>query len=67
MNNNNYLIGIDGGGTNTKCILFDFGGNTIDVINGPGSNLYVFKERGVKVIINILSKILYMIVLYMLS
>ena len=55
---NNYIIGIDGGGTNTKCILFDFEGKTIDCIDSSGSNLYVYKESGVKVITQILSKIL---------
>ena len=55
---NNYIIGIDGGGSSTTCVLFDDGGNLIDSMQNGGSNLYVYKESGVKVIINLIEGIL---------
>ena len=58
MNKKQLIIGIDGGGTKTTCILFDDSGNTIDLINGNGSNLYVFKEKSIITIISLIDTIL---------
>ena len=58
MSNEKKIIGIDGGGTKTRCILFDVNGNTIDVIKGNGSNLYVYKEEGISIILNLINSIL---------
>ena len=58
MSNEKKIIGIDGGGTKTRCILFDVNGNTIDVIKGDGSNLYVYKEEGISIILNLINSIL---------
>jgi len=58
MKEKKLIIGIDGGGTSTTCILFDNNGYTIDTVRGKGSNLYVFQDEGVKVIINLIQYIL---------
>tara|TARA_B100000579_G_scaffold437926_1_gene469995 strand:- start:5837 stop:6814 length:978 start_codon:yes stop_codon:yes gene_type:complete len=58
MNKKQLIIGIDGGGTKTTCILFDDSGNTVDLINGAGSNLYVFKEKSIITIMNLIDSIL---------
>jgi len=52
------ILGIDGGGTNTTCILFNNKGHTLDTVVEKGSNLYVFQEKGVQVIINLIQYIL---------
>ena len=52
------ILGIDGGGTKTTCLLFDSYGNTIDSYIGKGSNLYVFKDEAIKKIINMIDYIL---------
>ena len=46
MTKKKMIIGIDGGGTKTLCVLFDNSGNTLDTISGEGSNLYVYKKEG---------------------
>jgi len=48
------IIGLDGGGTKTTCILFDSQGLKIDSIHDQGSNIYVFKDEGVATIMNII-------------
>ena len=58
MKKSELIIGIDGGGTKTSCILFDTEGNIIDRIIKEGSNLYVFKENGVNILISVINKIL---------
>lgn len=58
MKKSELIIGIDGGGTKTSCILFDTGGNIIDRIITEGSNLYVFKENGVNILLSAINKIL---------
>ena len=58
MKKSELIIGIDGGGTKTSCILFDTGGNIIDRIIKEGSNLYVFKENGVNILLSAINKIL---------
>ena len=52
------ILGIDGGGTKTTCILFDSQGMIIDSIQQEGSNIYVFKEKGVATIMQSISHIL---------
>ena len=58
MKKSELIIGIDGGGTKTSCILFDTEGNIIDKIIKEGSNLYVFKENGVNILLSAINKIL---------
>ena len=58
MKKRELIIGIDGGGTKTSCILFDTEGNIIDRIVKEGSNLYVFKENGVNILLSAINKIL---------
>ena len=55
---NNYIIGIDGGGTKTTLSLFDDNGNILDVLQDTGSNLYVYKESGVKIIIKLIDMVI---------
>ena len=55
---NQLIIGLDGGGTNTTCILFDSNGFTIDTIYDKGSNLYVFKDDAIERILFIIKSIL---------
>jgi len=52
------IIGLDGGGTNTTCILFDSNGFTVDTIYGKGSNLYVFKDDAIQRILFVIRSIL---------
>ena len=56
--NNQLIIGVDGGGTNTTCTLFDSNGFTIDTIYDKGSNIYVFKEEGIQRILSVIRSIL---------
>ena len=58
MTKKKMIIGIDGGGTKTLCVLFDNSGNTLDTISGEGSNLYVYKKEGIDVIINLINSLL---------
>ena len=58
MSNGKIIIGIDGGGTKTRCILFDASGSTIDVVKSDGSNLSVYKEQGISIILNLINSIL---------
>ncbi len=58
MKKSELIIGIDGGGTKTSCILFDTEGNVIDRVVKEGSNLYVFKENGVNILLSAINKIL---------
>ena len=55
---NQLIIGLDGGGTNTTCILFDSNGFTMDTIYDKGSNLYVFKDDAIQRILFIIRSIL---------
>ena len=55
---NQLIIGLDGGGTNTTCILFDNNGFTVDTIYDTGSNLYVFKDDAIQRILFIIRSIL---------
>jgi N-acetylglucosamine kinase-like BadF-type ATPase len=52
MDNNMYILGIDGGGTKTRGVIFNNEGKLLAELNDTGSNLYVYKENGVKIIIN---------------
>ncbi len=55
---NQLIIGLDGGGTNTTCVLFDSSGFTVDIIHDKGSNIYVFKDNGIHRILSIIRAIL---------
>ena len=55
---NQLIIGLDGGGTNTTCVLFDSSGFTIDVVHDRGSNIYVFKDDGIRRILSIIRTLL---------
>ena len=57
MNENIYILGIDGGGTNTRGVIFNNQGKLLAELNDTGSNLYVYKENGVKVIINMVKNL----------
>lgn len=57
MNFKKYILGIDGGGTNTRGVIFNEFGEVLAKVNDKGSNLYVYKEDGVKVIINVIKKL----------
>ena len=52
------ILGLDGGGTNTTCLLFDNEGNTIDIIKDAGSNIYIYKEKGIELLMNMIRYIL---------
>ena len=55
---NQLIIGLDGGGTNTTCILFDSNGFTVDTVYDKGSNLYVFKDDAIQRILFTIRSIL---------
>ena len=55
---NQLIIGVDGGGTNTTCILFDSNGFTVDTVYDKGSNLYVFKDDAIQRILFTIKSIL---------
>ena len=57
MNNISYIIGVDGGGTNTKVCLFNNQGQIISEISGRGTNLSVYKKIAIDRLINLLNKI----------
>tara|TARA_Y100000590_G_C15731067_1_gene1017046 strand:+ start:2220 stop:3191 length:972 start_codon:yes stop_codon:yes gene_type:complete len=52
MNKNKYILGFDGGGSKTKVIIFNQDGMPLVESKVPGTNLYVYKEKSVKLIIN---------------
>jgi len=58
MSDKKLVIGIDGGGTKTTCVLFDAQGNTLDAIHGNGSNLYVYKKESTIIILGFIHSIL---------
>ena len=58
MSDKKLVIGIDGGGTKTTCVLFDAQGNTLDAIHGNGSNLYVYKKESIIIILGLIHSIL---------
>tara|TARA_A100000164_G_scaffold314827_1_gene294218 strand:- start:1849 stop:2820 length:972 start_codon:yes stop_codon:yes gene_type:complete len=57
MNDDKYILGIDGGGTTTRGVIFNESGKVLVNINDKGSNLYVYKEDGVKIIINMIKSL----------
>ena len=57
MNSNKIIIGIDGGGTKTEAVAFNEYGQTICKYSDSGSNLYVYKEEAVKLIVKVLETI----------
>ena len=54
---NKYILGIDGGGTNTVCYLFNDKGQTVEHLTTQGTNLYIFKETAVQRLIDLLNKV----------
>ncbi len=58
MNTNKYIIGIDGGGTSTEGILFDSNGKPLAKLLVEGTNLYVYKEKAIKTILNLINQLL---------
>ena len=56
--NKKIFLGLDSGGSNTTCVLFDDSGYIVDMHYDKGSNIYVFKERGIKIILNLIRYIL---------
>ena len=56
--NNRIFLGIDSGGTNTTCVLFNESGYIIDKHYDKGSNIYVFKDKGINIILNLIRYIL---------
>ena len=57
MNDTVYILGIDGGGTNTRGVIFNNQGKLLVELNDSGSNLYVYKEKGVKIIIDMIKNL----------
>ena len=49
-----YILGIDGGGSNTTAVIFDDLGKTIAVSFEAGTNLSVYEEIAVKRVISII-------------
>jgi len=58
MNNQKYIIGIDGGGTKTEVVVFNEKGETLIKYTGEATNLYIYKETAVKSILSIIEKII---------
>ena len=58
MNTNKYIIGIDGGGTSTEGVLFDSSGKPLAKLLVGGTNLYVYKEKAIKTILNLINQLL---------
>jgi len=52
-----YIIGIDGGGSNTRCYLFNNDGYLIAKKYSDGSNLYLYKKKSIKRIINLIYEV----------
>jgi len=57
LNKADYILGIDGGGTNTKMCLFNNAGETIFEIAGQGTNLSIYKELAISRLINLINDI----------
>ena len=58
MSDKELIIGIDGGGSKTTCVLFDTNGNTLDTLKGDGSNIYVYKKEGIVTILGLIDSVL---------
>ena len=58
MNTNNYIIGVDGGGTSTEGVLFRSDGKPLAKLVVEGTNLYVYKEKAIKTILNLINELL---------
>ena len=57
MKNHKFILGIDGGGSNTRGVIFNQKGQILAELKAKGSNLYVYKENGVKTIIDLVKKL----------
>ena len=58
MNNKEYIIGIDGGGSSTEGVVFSSDGITLSKLVIEGTNLYVYKENAIKSIIRLINQLL---------
>ena len=58
MNTNKYIIGVDGGGTSTEGVLFCSDGKPLAKLVVEGTNLYVYKEKAIKTILNLINELL---------
>ena len=58
MNTNKYIIGVDGGGTSTEGVLFRSDGKPFAKLVVEGTNLYVYKEKAIKTILNLINELL---------
>ena len=58
MKDNKYIFGLDGGGSTINAVIFDEFGKTISsCFLNEGANLSVYKDLGVKRIINLIKDI----------
>ena len=57
MIENKYILGIDGGGSKTEAVIFDEQGQTLIKYSARGTNLYVYKEIAIKLIIELIEKL----------
>ena len=54
MKTDNYILGVDGGGTSTRCCIFNDKGFTLAELIVEGSNLSFYKRLGIKRIIDLI-------------
>ena len=57
-NYQNIFIGIDGGATKTKGVLFDISGSTLSSLTIRGSNLNIYKEAAAQRICNLIKSLI---------
>ena len=57
MNKIDYILGIDGGGTNTQVYLFNSNGETISELSGRGTNLSLYKDLAINRLIDLINEI----------
>ena len=57
MNDEQYIIGIDGGGTKSHAVLFNNHGETLGDIISSGSSLSIYKKDGIKTVLSLLKKL----------
>jgi len=57
-NSQDIFIGIDGGASKTRGVIFDIEGNTLLMLRSKGSNLAVYKEKGADRICNLIEDLI---------
>ena len=57
-NSQEIFIGIDGGASKTRGVIFDIEGNTLLMLHSKGSNLAVYKEQGSDRICNLIEDLI---------